>query len=84
MAAPGIATKLMATLERIAVAAGIRRLTGDARSSTRVSWGWLARSASKCRRIDKRIGEDSEMWGASSRRFFKDAGSISATASTVS
>lgn len=67
----GLATELMATLEQIAVASGITRLTGEC-LAVNGGFAGLARSlgfrvyadASDCSllQIEKNIGEDSGMW----------------------
>lgn len=74
----GIATQLMATLERIAVAAGITRLTGEC-LAVNEGFAGLARSIGfqvqsdtsdrSLLQIEKRIGEESVMSGAISGRF---------------
>jgi acetyltransferase len=76
----GIATKMMTTLERIAGAAGITRLTGEC-LAVNARFVGLARSIRFQVRADpsdrnllqihKRIGEDSEIWSASARPFFE-------------
>ncbi len=78
----GIATELMATLERIAVAAGITRLTGEC-VAVNEGFAGLARSVGfqvrsdtgdrSLLQIEKRIGGDSLMSGAISPRFLNRA-----------
>ena len=75
----GLATELMATLERIAVAAGITRLTGEC-LAVNEGFAGLARSLGfrvyadasdrSLLQIEKHIGEDSEMPSPTTRPFF--------------